>query len=62
MGQCAKKVLADSLWLVDFRIGLVDFVLNLLDGQVKFCGEIQITEELRTILFCPSKCFGASAC
>ena len=29
----------------------MDSVLNLLDGQVKFFGEIQITEELRTILF-----------
>ena len=26
--------------------GLVDFVLNLLDGQVLFFGEIQITEGL----------------
>ena len=32
--QRAKKVLSDSL--VDFAIGLVNFVLNLPDGQVKF--------------------------
>ena len=44
--QCAKKVMSDSLGLVDFAIGLVIFVLNLPDGQVLFFGEIQITEGL----------------
>ena len=45
--QCAKKVVSDSLGLVDFAIGLVIFVLNLPDdGQVLFWGEIQITEGL----------------
>ena len=39
--QCAKKVLSDSRGLVDFAVGLVIFVLNLL-----FFGEIQITEGL----------------
>ena len=42
--QRAKKVVSDSLGLVDFAIGLVIFVLNLPDGQVLFFGEIQITE------------------
>ena len=42
--QCAKKILSDSLWLVDFAIGLVIFVLNLPNGQVLFFGENQITE------------------
>ena len=44
--QCAKKVLSDSLGLVDFAIGLVIFVLNLPQGQVLYFGEIQITEGL----------------
>ena len=37
--QHAKKVVSDSLGLVDFVIGLVNSVLNLPDGQVKFFGE-----------------------
>ena len=45
--QCAKKVVSDSLGLVDFAIGLVIFVLNNLpEGQVLYFGEIQITEAL----------------
>ena len=44
--QLAKKVVSDSLGLLDFAIGLVIFVLNLSDGQVLFFGEIQITEGL----------------
>ena len=44
--QRAKKVVSDSLELVDFAIGLVIFVFNLPDGQVLFWGEIQITEGL----------------
>ena len=45
--QCAKKVVSDSLGLVDFAIGLVIFVLNKLpEGQVLYFGEIQITEAL----------------
>ena len=34
--QCAKKVVSDSPGLVDFAIELVNFELNLPDGQVKF--------------------------
>ena len=34
--QRAKKVMSNSLGLVDFAIGLVIFVLNLPDGQVLF--------------------------
>ena len=41
--QCAKKVKSDILGLVDFAIGLVNFVLNLPDRQVLCFGEIQIT-------------------
>ena len=44
--QRAKKVVSDSLGLVDFTVWLVIFVLNLPDGQVLFFGEIQITEGL----------------
>ena len=45
-GQRAKKVVSDSLGLVDFAIGPVNSVSNLPDGQVIFFGGIQITEEL----------------
>jgi len=38
--------MSDSLWQLDFAIGLVVFVLNLHDGQLLFFGEIQITEGL----------------
>ena len=34
--QHAKKVVSDSPGLVDFAIGLVNSVLNLPNGQVKF--------------------------
>ena len=34
--QQAKKVVSNSLGLVDFVIGLVNSVLNLPDGQVMF--------------------------
>ena len=34
--QHAKKVVSNSLGLVDFAIGLVNFELYLPDGQVKF--------------------------
>ena len=34
--QRAKKVVSDSPGLVDFAIGLVNSVVNLPDGQVRF--------------------------
>ena len=34
--QCAKKVVSNSPGLVDFAIGLVNSVVNLPDGQVRF--------------------------
>ena len=40
--QHAKKVVSESLGLVDFAIGLVNSVLNLPDGQVKFFGEFKL--------------------
>ena len=36
MLQCAKKVVSDSLRLVDFAIGLENSVPQLPDGRVKF--------------------------
>ena len=35
-GQRAKKVVSDSPGLVDFAIGLVNSVINMPEGQVKF--------------------------
>ena len=40
--QCAKKVVSDSPRLVDFAIGLVNSVLNLPDGQVKYVEEFNL--------------------
>ena len=40
--QFAKKVLSDSPGLVDFAIGLVNSVLNLPDGQVKYFEEFNL--------------------
>ena len=34
--QRARKVVSDSPGLVDFALGLVNSVINLSDGQVKF--------------------------
>ena len=41
--------MSDSPELVGFAIGLVNFVLKLPDGQLKFFGGIQIAEELRDV-------------
>ena len=40
--QCAKKVVSDSPGLVNFAIGLVNSVINLLDRQMKFFEEFQL--------------------
>ena len=40
-GQCAKKVVFDSLGLVDFAIGLVNSFFNLPNGQVMFVEEFE---------------------
>ena len=40
--QHAKKVVSDSLGLVDFAIGLVNSVINLPKGQVKFIKEFKL--------------------
>ena len=39
--QLAKKVVSDGLGLVDFAIGLVNFVCNLPSGQMKCFGEFK---------------------
>ena len=39
--QRAKKVVSDSLGLLDIAIGLVNFVFNLPDGQVMFFEEFE---------------------
>ena len=39
--QCAKKVVSDSLGLVDFSIGLVNSVFNLPNGQVMLFEEFE---------------------
>ena len=38
--QVTKKFRSDSPGLVDFVVGLVEFILHLPDGQVKVFGEI----------------------
>ena len=55
--QCAKKVVSDSPGLMDFVIGLVNFVLNLPDGQVNYFEEyIQFLQKNFEISFV-HKCF-----
>ena len=39
--QCAKKVVFDSLGLVDFAIGLVNSFFNLPNGQVMFVEDFE---------------------
>ena len=56
MLQRAKKVVFNSLGLVDFAIRLVNLVFNLPDRQVKLFLEILITEELCN-QSCSSKSF-----
>ena len=47
--QWVKKVVSKSPELVDFALGLVNSVLNLLMGKWSFQG-IQITEELKSMI------------
>ena len=44
------KFVSNSLPLVDCAIGLVNSVLNLPAGQVKFFGEFKLQKKLYTIL------------
>ena len=40
--QCAKRLVSDTPGLVDFAIGLLNSVLNLPDGQVKYVEEFNL--------------------
>ena len=57
--QCAKKVASDSPGLVDFAIGLVNSVLNLPDGQVKYVEEFNLQKNCE-INSAHQKIWGAS--
>ena len=58
--QCAKKkVVSDCPGLVDFAIGLVNFVLNLPNGQVKFFEEFKLQKNCE-INSAHQNVFGAS--
>ena len=46
ISQQTKKVVFDSLGLVDFAIGLVNSVLNLPDGQVILLGEFKLQKKI----------------
>ena len=45
--QCAKRVVSDTLGLVDFAIGLLNSVLNLPDGQVKYFEEFNLQKNFK---------------
>ena len=53
---CTKKVVSDSLGLVDFAIGLVNSVLILPDGLVTFFDEFNLQNNCKN-QFCSSKSF-----
>ena len=57
--QCAKKVVSNSPELVDFAIGLVNSVVNLPDGQVKFFEEFKLQKNCE-ISSAHQNVFGAS--
>ena len=57
--QCAKKVTSDSPGLVDFAIRLVNSVLNLPDGQVKYVEEFNLQKNCE-INSANQKIWGAS--
>jgi len=57
--QHARKVVSDSLGLVDFAIGLVNAVLNLPKGQVKSFEEFKLQKNCE-INSARHKVFGAS--
>ena len=45
--QCAKRVVSDTPGLVDFPIGLLNSVLNLPDGQVKYFEEFNVQKNFK---------------
>ena len=58
--QCAKKVVSDSPWLVDFAIGLVNSVFDLPDGQLMFFEEFEKQKNCEINSAC-QKSFGDSS-
>ena len=60
LDQHAKKVVSDSPGLVDFAIGQVNIVLNLPDGQVKFCEKCKLQKKYE-INCAHQNVFGASS-
>ena len=55
----AKRVVSDNPGLVDFAIGLVNFVLNLPERQVKFFEEFKLQKNCE-INSAQQNVFGAS--
>ena len=45
--HCAKRVVSDTPRLVDFAIGLLNSVLNLPDGQVKYFEEFNLQKNFK---------------
>ena len=58
--QRAKKVVSDSPGLVDFATGLVNSVLNLPNGQVKFFVKFQKKKRTVKSILLIKNIFGAS--
>ena len=62
--QRAKKVVSDSPGLVDFAIGLENYVINLSDGQVNFFEDFKLQKNckinllVKTFLGLVKKMFG----
>ena len=56
--ECTKKVVSDSLGLVDFAIWAVNSVLNLPEEQVKFFKKFKLQKNCNQS--CLSKIFWAS--
>ena len=40
--QCGRKVVSNGTGLSDFAFGLVEYVFDLPDGQMKFLGEFKL--------------------
>ena len=55
--QHAKKVVSESLGLVDFAVGLMNSVLNLPDGQVIFLRDLN-SNYRRTVINPAHQIFG----
>ena len=55
LDQHAKNVVSNSLGLVDFAIRLVNPILNLPEGQVKFSGKFRLQKNCNQC--CSSKMF-----